>query len=402
MFFLIGVVTAVLGLLGPPSPFSVIEIAGTMIGVAIAAMFVGGPLGYAVGCVAASIFLVRKEPDDGEPAPAEPLVSQGGGGERPAQEQGENGRESGDEAGRLPQSWADEYAMSLLADAAAQAERRSQPDVEAADSQAWGYVRAVVVEEGASQQPPSLEAITAKKPWGAPFGLKSSQPAVSVPRRFSVGTMMILVTAFAVLLGVLKTAGVDPIIFAAIAFFIGGVGACQVLMFKGTDPRRASFYGGMIMSGVLAVVAALAAACFSWEAAIGCVFWGGILAFIFGGPLGLCRRLPGRRDLSGAERARRRRAAARGVGGTDPVSFRRMCPSPFGRGETFRACAYTFSGVGKRERLRGASGAAIGRSTNGASCRARLGCCSVRSALLSIWRTRSRVTEKILPTSSSV
>ena len=32
-------------------------------------MFVGGPLGYAVGCIVAAIFLVRKEPDDAEPAP---------------------------------------------------------------------------------------------------------------------------------------------------------------------------------------------------------------------------------------------------------------------------------------------------------------------------------------------
>ena len=45
---------------------------------------------------------------------------------------------------------------------------------------------------------------TTKGPWGAPFGLKPSQPAVCVPRRFSVGTMMILVTACAMLLGILK------------------------------------------------------------------------------------------------------------------------------------------------------------------------------------------------------
>ena len=36
------------------------------------------------------------------------------------------------------------------------------------------------------------------------------------------------------------------------------------------------------------------------------------------------------------------------------------------------------------------------------SCRLRTGCCSLRTALASIWRTRSRVTLKIRPTSSSV
>ena len=37
-----------------------------------------------------------------------------------------------------------------------------------------------------------------------------------------------------------------------------------------------------------------------------------------------------------------------------------------------------------------------------AQCLARNGCCSLRTALASICRTRSRVTEKICPTSSSV
>src|SRR5262245_11279926 len=36
------------------------------------------------------------------------------------------------------------------------------------------------------------------------------------------------------------------------------------------------------------------------------------------------------------------------------------------------------------------------------SCRLRTGCCSLRTALASIWRTRSRVTLKMRPTSSSV
>src|SRR5438067_1550725 len=36
------------------------------------------------------------------------------------------------------------------------------------------------------------------------------------------------------------------------------------------------------------------------------------------------------------------------------------------------------------------------------SCRLRTGCCSLRTAFASIWRTRSRVTLKMRPTSSRV
>ncbi|MFZ1934655.1 MAG: hypothetical protein WCB27_23075 [Thermoguttaceae bacterium] len=144
-------------------------------------------------------------------------------------------------------------------------------------------IMATLVEEPSEPQPPVAE----RGPWGAPFGLKPSQPAVGVPRRFGVGTMMILVTAFAMLLGVLKSAGVDPLIFAAVAAFIAGVGACQVLMFKGQDPRRASFYGGIITFSVLAVVVALVVGhLYGAKYAIRCAFLLGVLTFVAGGPLG--------------------------------------------------------------------------------------------------------------------
>jgi len=46
--------------------------------------------------------------------------------------------------------------------------------------------------------------------------------------------------------------------------------------------------------------------------------------------------------------------------------------------------------------------AAVGDATNGSRYRLRTGCCSFATALASICRTRSRVTLKIRPTSSSV
>jgi len=133
-------------------------------------------------------------------------------------------------------------------------------------------------------------ALPVKAPivWGAPFGLKPSQPAVGVPRRFGVGTMMILTTVFAVLFGILKTAGVDPAVFAAVSVFMGGVAVCQVLLFKGKDPRKASFVGGIITFGVVAAMVAVEEG-FRFhrvEYAIQFAFWGGLLTPVAGGPLG--------------------------------------------------------------------------------------------------------------------
>jgi hypothetical protein len=125
-------------------------------------------------------------------------------------------------------------------------------------------------------------------PWGAPFGLHPSQQAVGVPRRFGVGTLMILTTVFAVLFGTLKTAGVPPEVFVAVSLFVGGVAVCQVLLFQGKDPRKASFFGGMISAGVVAAVMAAMAGfqTHSMAVAIGVAFGGGVLAPLIGGPLG--------------------------------------------------------------------------------------------------------------------
>jgi len=99
--------------------------------------------------------------------------------------------------------------------------------------------------------------------------------------------MMILVTAVPYCWGS-EELWRAPIVFAAVAAFIGGVGACQVLLFGGQDPRRASFFGGIVTFGVLAVVIGLVEGVLLHD--IGLVFeiafGGGALAVIFGGPLG--------------------------------------------------------------------------------------------------------------------
>ena len=62
---------------------------------------------------------------------------------------------------------------------------------------------------------------------------------------------MILVTAFAVLFSFFKVLGVQPEVFACISLFVAGVAACQVLMFKGKNPGRASIIGGYIVGGLI-------------------------------------------------------------------------------------------------------------------------------------------------------
>jgi membrane protein DedA with SNARE-associated domain len=49
------------------------------------AFLLGGPLGYAAGCLIAAIFLVRKEPDDAEP-PSEEAVEHGPGIGQPSED----------------------------------------------------------------------------------------------------------------------------------------------------------------------------------------------------------------------------------------------------------------------------------------------------------------------------
>ena len=79
----------------------------------------------------------------------------------------------------------------------------------------------------------------------SPF--RAKRKPVGVPRRFSIGTMMILVTAFALLLGVLKSLGAPPPVFAIVSIFVVGIAASQSLLFKGKRPRLASIVGGMII-----------------------------------------------------------------------------------------------------------------------------------------------------------
>ena len=114
------------------------------------------------------------------------------------------------------------------------------------------------------------------------------RPQVGVPRRFSIGTLMILVTAFAVLFSLMKTLDVHPAIFVWVSVFVAGVAACQVLLFQGKNPRKASFVGGYIVGGVIGVGTAVVAGFVEQSAGTfveALVFWFLFVALL-GGPFG--------------------------------------------------------------------------------------------------------------------
>ena len=94
-----------------------------------------------------------------------------------------------------------------------------------------------------SPRPPPRE-IRYKTP---PFFDDSPSPQVGMPRRYSIGTLMILTVFFALIFGILKMCGVSPIVFIAVTVFIVGVAACQALLYGGKNPRKASFVGGAVM-----------------------------------------------------------------------------------------------------------------------------------------------------------
>jgi hypothetical protein len=169
----------------------------------------------------------------------------------------------------------------------------SKCGAEAADSHdTCGICGAPIDRAGSLVRPPELPIIMATLV-ESPFRRKPSPAPVGVPRRFSIGTMMILVTAFAMLFGVLKMFNVPPIAFAAISIFIGGVAACQSLLFQGKMPRLASFVGGIVMYGLIAAVTVVLAF-FTYRGRFGIrdvwptLFEVGTLGAFFAGPLGYC------------------------------------------------------------------------------------------------------------------
>ncbi len=68
-----------------------------------------------------------------------------------------------------------------------------------------------------------------------------------VPRRFSLGALMVIVTVYSFLFGLLSSLGVSPTVFGSVAILFTGVGVAQMLLFGGKRPRDASYLAGAIL-----------------------------------------------------------------------------------------------------------------------------------------------------------
>ena len=77
---------------------------------------------------------------------------------------------------------------------------------------------------------------------------------VGVPRRFSVGTLMIMIAFFGVLFAIMKMLNTNTIAFCCIAAFLAGIGAAQMTLFGGKEPRKASWVAGIPLGFVCGLV----------------------------------------------------------------------------------------------------------------------------------------------------
>jgi hypothetical protein len=79
---------------------------------------------------------------------------------------------------------------------------------------------------------------------------------VGLPRQFSVGTLLVLMTFYAVLFSLLKLFDTDGPIFAGFAVYFTGVGLGQMIFFHSRSPRMASYFSGLI-AGILSSMVVL-------------------------------------------------------------------------------------------------------------------------------------------------
>lgn len=76
----------------------------------------------------------------------------------------------------------------------------------------------------------------------------------SVPRRFDLATIFVIMLVFSMLFGAMKAFDFPPAASAIIAGFIFVVGAGQAFFFRGMQPRAASMVGGALAYAIGALV----------------------------------------------------------------------------------------------------------------------------------------------------
>jgi hypothetical protein len=77
-------------------------------------------------------------------------------------------------------------------------------------------------------------------------GLPHADEPFGVPRRFGIGTIMIITAAFGVLLSSLQALGAPPGVVWFVVIFVSLIGVGQMLLFGARQPRRASIIRGAV------------------------------------------------------------------------------------------------------------------------------------------------------------
>jgi hypothetical protein len=76
------------------------------------------------------------------------------------------------------------------------------------------------------------------------FAMPRSAPQTGVPRRYTVGALLVITTLYAIVFGLLRTVDAEPPAFVGVALYLTAIGAAQMLLFRGEKPREASILVG--------------------------------------------------------------------------------------------------------------------------------------------------------------
>lgn len=77
--------------------------------------------------------------------------------------------------------------------------------------------------------------------------LERREGEFGAPRRYGIGTIMIVTAAAAMLLGVFNVIGVPPVVVIPVLVFLVLIGLGQIILYQGVRPRAASVVTGAII-----------------------------------------------------------------------------------------------------------------------------------------------------------
>ena len=107
-----------------------------------------------------------------------------------------------------------------------------------------------------AMKPDSSDPVEAELVAEATDERQAAEP-FGVPRRFGIGTILVITTAFGLLLALLRALGAHPVLVAFVVALVSLIGAGQMLLFGGKRPCAASIVVGMGGLPFLTVVATL-------------------------------------------------------------------------------------------------------------------------------------------------